>query len=49
MCNAALNLAKRYAGVRPGTALMTDGYAAYNETARVYGLTHLACRAHARR
>jgi transposase len=38
-----------YAGVRPGAALMTDGYAPYDEVARVNGLVHLACWVHARR
>lgn len=38
-----------YAGVRPGAALMTDGYASYDEIARVNGLVHLGCWAHARR
>jgi transposase len=38
-----------YAGVRKGTALMTDGYAPYDEVARVNGLVHLACWVHARR
>ena len=38
-----------YAGVAPGTALMTDGYDPYDGVARHYGLLHLACWAHARR
>lgn len=38
-----------YAGIRPGAALMTDGYAPYDQVASQYGLVHLACWAHARR
>jgi transposase len=38
-----------YAGVRKGAVLMTDGYAPYDEVARVNGLVHLACWVHARR
>ena len=38
-----------YAGCQPGAVLMTDGYEPYNEVARVYGLVHLGCWAHARR
>ena len=35
-----------YAGVAPGSALMTDGYEAYGGVAQQYGLVHLACFAH---
>jgi len=38
-----------YAGMRPGAALMTDGYEPYNEVARANDLVHLGCWAHARR
>ena len=38
-----------YAGIQPGTVLMTDGYAPYDEVARTYDLVHLGCWAHARR
>jgi transposase len=38
-----------YAGIEPRTALMTDGYASYDEIARVNNLIHLGCWAHARR
>ena len=38
-----------YAGVTPGTALMTDGYEVYGGVAQQYGLVHLACFAHSRR
>jgi hypothetical protein len=38
-----------YAGVRKGAALITDGYAPYDEVARVNGLVHLACWVHVRR
>ncbi|WP_420480839.1 IS66 family transposase [Burkholderia latens] len=41
--------AELYAGVRPGAVLMTDGYAPYDEIARVNQLVHLGCWAHARR
>lgn len=40
---------KLYAGVRPGAALMTDGYEPYNAIAQTHGLMHLGCWAHARR
>jgi transposase len=40
---------KLYDGVRPGTALLTDGYEVYGNVALTYGLTHLGCWAHARR
>jgi hypothetical protein len=38
-----------YAGSRPDTALMTDGYAPYDAIAQRYELVHLGCWAHARR
>ncbi|WP_296792302.1 IS66 family transposase, partial [Variovorax sp.] len=38
-----------FAGIREGAALMTDGYAPYNEIALRYKLVHLGCWAHARR
>lgn len=38
-----------YAGIQPGTALMTDGYEPYNQLADSYQLVHLGCWAHARR
>lgn len=38
-----------YAGVRPGAALLSDGYEAYGSLAHAYGLVHLGCMAHARR
>lgn len=38
-----------WAGVREGTALMSDGYEVYNEIAQTHRLTHLACWAHCRR
>jgi transposase len=38
-----------YAGIQPGTVLMTDGYAPYDEIARTHGLIHLGCWSHARR
>ncbi len=38
-----------YAGIRPGTVLMTDGYEVYNGIAQTNGLTHLGCWAHCRR
>jgi transposase len=40
---------KRYAGIKPGAVLMSDGYEAYNAVAATYGLVHLACWVHARR
>lgn len=40
---------KLYAGIRPGAALMSDGYEVYNGLAATYRLTHLGCWAHARR
>ncbi|MDB0573789.1 IS66 family transposase [Ralstonia solanacearum] len=38
-----------YAGIRSGSALMTDGYAPYDDIANRYELVHLGCWAHARR
>ena len=38
-----------YAGIRPGTALITDGYELYNGLATENQLVHLGCWAHARR
>ncbi|MDB0554345.1 IS66 family transposase, partial [Ralstonia solanacearum] len=38
-----------YAGIRPGTALITDGYELYNGLAIDHQLVHLGCWAHARR
>ncbi|QCX50771.1 IS66 family transposase [Ralstonia pseudosolanacearum] len=38
-----------YAGIRPGTALITDGYELYNGLAIDNQLVHLGCWAHARR
>lgn len=38
-----------YAGIRPGTALITDGYELYNGLAIENQLNHLGCWAHARR
>ena len=40
---------KLYDGVRPGAALLTDGYEVYANVAQTYILTHLGCWAHARR
>jgi hypothetical protein len=40
---------KLYAGIRPGTTLVTDGYEVYNGIAKAGGLTHLGCWVHARR
>jgi hypothetical protein len=40
---------KLYAGIRPGTSLMSDGYELYNGIAKAGGLTHLGCWVHARR
>lgn len=45
----AVHAEKLYAGVRPGTTLMSDGYEVYNGIARAGGLTHLGCWVHARR
>ena len=41
--------AQLYAGIRPGAALMSDGYEVYNGIAQAHGLVHLGCWAHARR
>ncbi|NKA79836.1 IS66 family transposase [Ralstonia solanacearum] len=38
-----------YAGIKPGAALMTDGYAPYNDVAHANQLVHLGCWAHVRR
>lgn len=38
-----------YAGIRPGSALMTDGYELYNGIAASLDLIHLGCWSHARR
>ena len=38
-----------YAGVRGGSALMTDGYAVYDQIAQAHQLVHLGCWAHCRR
>ncbi len=38
-----------YAGVRPGSVLMSDGYAVYDQIAQAHRLVHLACWAHCRR
>jgi transposase len=38
-----------YAGIRPGVALMTDGYEVYNGIAKSHALVHLGCWAHCRR
>ncbi len=38
-----------YAGIKRGTALITDGYEVYGGIAEANGLTHLGCWAHCRR
>ncbi|MEO6624531.1 MAG: IS66 family transposase [Burkholderiaceae bacterium] len=38
-----------YAGVREGSALVTDGYAVYDAIAQAHRLVHLGCWAHCRR
>lgn len=38
-----------YVGIKPGAALLTDGYEPYNDVAANNQLAHLGCRAHARR
>jgi transposase len=38
-----------FAGIRPGTVLMSDGYELYNGIAHDYQLVHLGCWSHARR
>lgn len=43
---AALGL---YAGLRPGGALMSDGYEVYSQIAHAHRLAHLGCWAHCRR
>ncbi len=40
---------ERYAGMKQGAALITDGYEVYNGIAKAQGLVHLACWAHCRR
>ena len=46
---SAAQAAALYAGIKPGTALMTDGYEPYNDVADTNQLVHLGCWAHARR
>lgn len=38
-----------YAGIRPGTVFMTDGYEVYDTVAETNQLVHLACWTHCRR
>ena len=38
-----------YAGIKPGAALMSDGYDVYGRVAEINGLQHLGCWAHCRR
>lgn len=38
-----------YEGIKPGAALMSDGYEVYNSIATARGAVHLGCWAHARR
>lgn len=38
-----------YEGIKPGAALMSDGYEVYNGIAAARGAVHLGCWAHARR
>jgi transposase len=38
-----------YEGIKPGAALMSDGYEVYNGIATARGVIHLGCWAHARR
>jgi transposase len=38
-----------YAGMSPGSVLMSDGYAVYDQIAQAHQLVHLACWAHCRR
>jgi transposase len=38
-----------YEGIKPGSALMSDGYEVYNAIAATHGVIHLGCWAHARR
>jgi transposase len=46
---SAKQASELYAGSKPGAALISDGYAAYDSVAQQYGLVHLGCWAHARR
>jgi transposase len=46
---SAAQAAALYAGIKPGAALMTDGYEPYNDVADKNQLVHLGCWAHARR
>lgn len=41
--------ARLFAGIEPGTVLMSDGYALYDGIAHDYQLVHLGCWSHARR
>jgi len=45
----AVHAGALYAGMRPGAALMTDGYEPYNGIAADQALVHLGCWAHCRR
>jgi len=45
----AKHAAQLYADIKPGAALMTDGYELYSGIARDHQLVHLGCWAHARR
>ena len=45
----AIHAEKLYAGIRPGTTLMSDGFDVYNGIAKAGRLTHLGCWVHARR
>ena len=38
-----------FAGLRPGSALMSDGYEVYSQIAQAHQLVHLGCWAHCRR
>ena len=38
-----------YAGMRPGSVLMSDGYEVYSQVAQTHQLVHLGCWAHCRR
>ena len=38
-----------YAGMRPGSVLMSDGYEVYNQIAQTHQLLHVGCWAHCRR
>lgn len=44
-----IHAANLYAGIKPGTVLMTDGYEVYNGIAQANTLVHLGCWAHCRR